>query len=413
MEKIKFEWHSVNDLQPYEHNARKHDTEDVEAIKRSIEQFGFNDPIGIWSDENLIVEGHGRLLAAKELGMEEVPCIRLDHLSDEERRAYALAHNKTAELSAWDFNTLDLELAGIEEIDMSQFGFDSPVEELEAVEDDYEPEIPEEPRTKVGDLYQLGRHRLICGDATDVDTMTRLFRGGKADISFTSPPYNAGHMDVAFSDERGGGIQKGTQKKYLNDDDEKTEEEYLDFLYSNLDILLMFSDEVFYNIGVGAGSKTAIAELLKHYKEQFKDLMYWEKENPIPVIVESVISSAVELIICLGKNGTRSFNHFKDRLFHGVIKGMSASTSNKYADVHKATFPVYLPSEIITRFTEEGGSVLDCFGGTGTTLIACEQLNRVCYMSELEPTYCDIIIDRWETLTGEKAILINDKENMD
>lgn len=220
-------------------------------------------------------------------------------------------------------------------------------------------------------------------------------------------------MDVAFSDERGGGIQKGTQKKYLNDDDEKTEEEYLDFLYSNLDILLMFSDEVFYNIGVGAGSKTAIAELLKHYKEQFKDLMYWEKENPIPVIVESVISSAVELIICLGKNGTRSFNHFKDRLFHGVIKGMSASTSNKYAGVHKATFPVYLPSEIITRFTEEGGSVLDCFGGTGTTLIACEQLNRVCYMSELEPTYCDIIIDRWETLTGEKAILINDKENMD
>lgn len=124
MEKIKFEWHSVNDLQPYEHNARKHDTEDVEAIKRSIEQFGFNDPIGIWSDENLIVEGHGRLLAAKELGMEEVPCIRLDHLSDEERRAYALAHNKTAELSAWDFNTLDLELAGIEEIDMSQFGFE-------------------------------------------------------------------------------------------------------------------------------------------------------------------------------------------------------------------------------------------------------------------------------------------------
>lgn len=177
---ITFEWHSVEDLQPYEHNARKHDTEDVEAIKKSIEQFGFNDPIGIWSDENLIVEGHGRLLAAKELGMEEVPCIRLDHLSDEERRAYALAHNKTAELSAWDFNTLDLELAGIEEIDMSQFGFDSPVEELEAVEDDYEPEIPEEPRTKVGDLYQLGKHRLICGDATDVDVIDRLMGGAES-----------------------------------------------------------------------------------------------------------------------------------------------------------------------------------------------------------------------------------------
>ena len=123
-ETIKFEWHSVNELQPYEHNARKHQTEDVEAIKRSIEEFGFNDPIGIWSDKNLIVEGHGRLIAAKELSLSEVPCIRLDHLTDEQRRAYALAHNKTAELSAWDFNTLDLELAGIQEIDMSQFGFE-------------------------------------------------------------------------------------------------------------------------------------------------------------------------------------------------------------------------------------------------------------------------------------------------
>ena len=123
-ETIKFEWHSLNELQPYEHNARKHEHEDVEAIKRSIEEFGFNDPIGIWSDDNLIVEGHGRLIAAKELGISEVPCIRLDHLTDEQRRAYALAHNKTAELSAWDFNTLDLELAGIQEIDMSMFGFE-------------------------------------------------------------------------------------------------------------------------------------------------------------------------------------------------------------------------------------------------------------------------------------------------
>lgn len=130
---LKVEYFDPKKLTPYEQNARDHREEDVEAIKKSIEEFGFNDPIGIWSDENLIVEGHGRRLAAIELGMKEVPCIRLDHLTDEQRRAYALAHNKTAELSEWNFDTLDLELAGIHEIDMSAFGFDQ-VEEIPQME---------------------------------------------------------------------------------------------------------------------------------------------------------------------------------------------------------------------------------------------------------------------------------------
>lgn len=124
-ETLTIEYHSVSELTPYEHNAREHQKEDVSAIKESIQQFGFNDPIGIWGDNNLIVEGHGRLIACQELGIEEVPCIRLDHLTDEERRAYALAHNKTAELSSWNFKELDLELAGISEFDMSKFGFKS------------------------------------------------------------------------------------------------------------------------------------------------------------------------------------------------------------------------------------------------------------------------------------------------
>lgn len=124
MSGLRIEYHNPNELKPYENNARDHKEEDIGAIRESIRQFGFNDPIGIWSDENLIVEGHGRQLAAIAEGLDSVPCIRLDHLTDEQRRAYALAHNKTAELSAWDFNTLDLELAGIEEIDMSAFGFE-------------------------------------------------------------------------------------------------------------------------------------------------------------------------------------------------------------------------------------------------------------------------------------------------
>lgn len=214
-------------------------------------------------------------------------------------------------------------------------------------------------------------------------------------------------MDIPLSAERGGGTQKSTQVKYLSDDDKRTDEEYFAFLSENMTELLNNAHEVFYNIGVASGSKKAIAELLYSFNDNFKELMYWEKENPMPVILENVISSSVELIIAFGNNGKRNFQHFNDRMFHGVIHGLSASTSNKYADIHKATFPVYLPHEIMTRFCDKDGTVLDCFGGTGTTLIACEQSGRKCYMMELDPRYCDVIIERWENLTGRKAELIN------
>lgn len=410
MSNLKIEYVSKDQLKPYAKNAKLHTDDQVEQIKRSIEEFGFNDPIAVWHEDE-IIEGHGRLLAVMEMPeIETVPIIRLDDLTDEQRRAYMLVHNKLTMNTDFDFELLDSELGDILDIDMSEFGFDIEIEEedpIEAVEDNYEP-IDVESRCKTGDVWQLGKHRLICGDSTDINVFEKLLDGGKADICITSPPYNAGHMDVNLSAERGGGVQKGTQKKYINDDDTQTDAEYFDFLCANLDALLSYCNEVFYNIGVGAGSKKAIAELLYHYQDQFKDLMYWKKENPMPVIVESVISSAVELIICLGSNGSRSFNAFNDRLFHGVIEGLSASTTNKYADVHKATFPVYFPSEVISRFTKKDGTVVDCFGGTGTTMIACEQLNRKCYMIELEPLYCDIILQRWENFTGQKAVLIKE-----
>ncbi len=358
--------------------------------------------------DGVVVIGHGRLMAAKKLGQQEAPVVRADDLTPEQINALRLADNKTNE-SEWDFDFLTTELDNIIDIDMSQFGFEIEIETDEEDSEIVEDEPPEqvETRCKLGDIWQLGNHRLICGDSTDVETIGKLMDGVKADITITSPPYNADHMDVPQSESRGGGLQKSTQKKYLADNDKRTEDEYFDFLCKNMDVLLMYSDEVFYNIGVGSGSKTAITRLLNHYAEQFKDLMYWVKDNPMPVIVESVISSATELILCFGTNGTRSFNHFNDRMFHGVITGHSAATSNKYADIHKATFPVYLPSEIISRFTPKDGIVIDCFGGTGTTMIACEQLKRKCYMCELDPRYCDVIIERWEIFTGEKAVLLN------
>ena len=394
----------VNDITPYEHNPRKND-DAVDAVAASIKEFGFKVPIVVDKD-GIIVAGHTRLKAAKKLGMEQVPCIVADDLTDEQIKAFRLVDNKVAELADWDFSELETELADID-MDMAQFGFDDfDIDANTDIVEDEAPEPPEEPKTKRGQIYQLGRHRLMCGDATSADDFRRLMCGNVADIVITSPPYNTGHMDVALSDERGGGFNKATQKKYINDDDKRTDEEYCEFLNTNIGLLLENAEEVFYNIGVVSGSKNAIANILWVFAEQFKDLLYWEKENPMPIIQENCIASAVELIIALGNNGTRSFNSFNDRMFHGVIKGQSAS-SNKYADIHKATFPVYLPSEIIERFTKKDGSVIDCFCGTGTTLIACEQLGRRCYGIEIEPKYVDVIIERWENLTGQKAVLID------
>ena len=172
---LKIEYLPIKELKPYEKNARKHADADVSTIMKSIEEFGFKDPIGIWSDKNVIVEGHGRLIAAKRLGLKKVPVIRLDDLTDEQRRAYALAHNKTAEMSTWDDELLGSELDDILDIDMSDFGFDlSEEEEVHEVVEVETPEPPEEPKSHYGQIYQLGRHRLMCGDSTKLADVKKL-----------------------------------------------------------------------------------------------------------------------------------------------------------------------------------------------------------------------------------------------
>lgn len=233
---MKIEQIKIEDLKPYERNARKHEAADVAAIVKSIEAFGFNDPVGVWGPQNVIVEGHGRVMAAKQLGMTEVPCIRLDNLTDEQRRAYALAHNKTAELSTWDAELLPLELEDLPTIDMAGFGFDldkvagdflKAREAVKVEEDDFDPGAEVEKRAKLGDIWQLGDHRLMCGDSTDPDAWNRLMDGELADMVFTDPPYG-----VAIGDKNKAlnAVQKAGRRTENIKGDTMTEEQLYEML---------------------------------------------------------------------------------------------------------------------------------------------------------------------------------------
>lgn len=397
--KLKIEYISTEDLKTYANNAKIHTDEQIEQIKTSIREFGFNDPIAVWKN-NEIIEGHGRLIAATELGMDQVPIIRLDGLSDEERRAYMLVHNNLTMNTGFDIDILNLELDDIVDINMEQFGFDIEIEEenpIEVVEDNYEP-IDVESRCKTGDVWQLGNHRLICGDSTDVAVIDSLMDGAKADIAFTSPPYNVGKGATE--------AMEGKESKYNNNDDNKSAEDYIEFLNAYIHCAILNSQYVFMNIQSLANNKIALVDVLSANKNIYADTIIWDKGYSAPALAHNVLNSTFEYIHVFSEKANRNIGTIP---FHGTIDNilhLPPQRHNEYSDIHNATFSVEFASWFITRFAKE--TVLDSFGGTGTTLIACEQLNRKCYMCELDEHYCDIILQRWETFTGKKAVLLND-----
>lgn len=377
----------LSDIKPYEKNPRKND-EAVKYVAESIKQFGFKQPIVIDKD-NIIVAGHTRYKASKNLNLKEVPCIVADDLTDEQIKAYRLADNKVAEKAEWDFELLGEELEDLFDFDMAALGFEEVVEEepAEVEEDDFDVTPPKEAITKPGDIYQLGRHRLMCGDSTSIDDVEKLMNGFKADLLITDPPYNVSY--------------EGKTKDALTiENDSMENDEFRQFLRDAFFCAdsAMKEGAVFYiwhADSEGYNFRGACFDI----GWEVRQCLIWNKNSMV-----------------MG----RQDYHWKHE---PCLYGWKAGAGHLWASDRKQTTildfdrptrnaehptmkPVKLFDYQIQNNTKKEDVVLDLFGGSGTTCIACEQNGRTSYTMELDPKYCDVIINRWETLTGEKAVLL-------
>ena len=379
MENREIVYKNVNDLIPYARNSRTHDTNQVSQIVASIKEFGFTNPILI-DDECLIIAGHGRVQAAQKLNLKTVPTICLDYLTEAQKKAYVIADNRLALNAGWDFDMLKVELNDLNDLDfdVSLLGFDDkeindiladPTEGL--VDEDSTPDLVEDPITVEGDIWLLGNHRLMCGDSTSIDAVDKLMDGNKADMLFTDPPYN-----VAFNGRSG--------KFDVIKNDDLEESEFNSFIDSFISMVHSLKIETYYIC-----CNWAFYGVLQ-LKLQPKACVVWAKN-----------------VFGLGR-GYRHQHEFI--LFDGFIDESITNESDlwniakdsKYK--HPTQKPVALSERAISNSSRQKNKVLDLFGGSGSTLLACEKLDRSAYLMELDPKYCDVIIQRWQEFTGQNAV---------
>lgn len=397
----------IEEIIPYENNVKEHPIEQIEQIKNSIREFGNNDPIAV-DENNVIIEGHGRLIALQELGYEEADCIVLTGLTEEQKNAYRIVHNQLTMNSGFDEEKLKNELLKIT-FDMSNFGLDeemlrelereiNPVEDDDFDIDEALDEI-EEPKTKLGDLYKLGNHYLLCGDSTKQEDVLKLMQGNKADLFLTDPPYNVNYGARGQQYEELGGYDCGMEDRtILNDNMEDTEfREFLKNAFQCADNVMKEGATfyIFHSDSEGYNFRGACHDI----GWQVRQCLIWAKNS-----------------IVLGRQDYQ-WKHepclygWKSGASHNWYSGRSETTilnfdKPKHNDLHPTMKPLDLFGYLVQNSSKKNDIVLDLFGGSGTSIIVCEKLERKCYTMELDPKYCDVIIKRWETLTGRKAELI-------
>lgn len=383
------------DLLPYAMNSRTHSDEQVAQIAASIREFGFTNPILI-DDAAGIIAGHGRLMAAKKLKLDEVPTITLKGLTEAQKKAYVIADNKLALNAGWDTEALTAELRRLQELDfnLDLIGFDSDElaqllepEQVEGLTDEDDvPDVPETPVTVEGDIWVLGNHRLMCGDSTSIDAVDKLMNGAFADMVFTDPPYG-----VAYQSN----MRTKTQK--------------FDVL-KNDDVILDIAP-VIEAASTGWVFVWTSWKVLTLWIEQFASLGYptnqiiWFKGGGGIGDLKKTFSSDYETALVWNRGAELTGKRI------GSVWKVGKDNASDYA--HPTQKPVALAEEAIDKTTRVDYKILDLFGGSGSTLIACEKTNRNAYLMELDPKYCDVIIKRWQDYTGKKAIHADTGEAFD
>ena len=385
-------------------NVRKHGEQNLATIKASLNRFGQQKPIVV--DANGVVRaGNGTLMAAKALGWKEIAVVR-STLAGSEATAYAIADNRTAELAEWDDDALKQTLAAlqIEDDDLAvATGFDA--KEIDAllapdeVKEDEVPEPPVDPITKTGDLWLLGEHRLLCGDSTKAEDVGRLMDGKRADICFTSPPYALG-KSVALSGNKAMADKKRVYDKHNDNPDEWAQ--LMDGWWDSS--VQAVAHTWLVNVQPLAGNKRDLMRWINTRVDRLIDIITWDKGHAAPPMAAGVLASRYEWIIGMGKpDASRAFPLSSWRGTLQSVYEAPPQRNNDYSDIHAATMPVHVPAWIFGTLCDQAQSVYEPFCGSGTTLIAAEQLGRKCYGMEISPAYCDVIVKRWENLTGRKA----------
>jgi len=388
----------MDKLLPYVRNARQHSDEQIAQIAASIAEFGFVNPCLVGAD-GVLVAGHGRLAAARKLGLSTVPVVVLDHLTPTQRRALVLADNRLAELSTWDNDLLRIELEALEDdgFDLDLTGFDADAladllagEEPEhegQTEDDAVPEMPEEPVSKPGDVWRLGPHRLVCGDAITAETYVQLFpHGERADMVFTDPPYNVNYANSAKDKLR------GKHRPILND---ALGAGFHDFLYDALSLLVAHTRGAIY-VAMSSSELGTLQAAFRSAGGHWSTFIIWAKNTF--TLGRADYQRQYEPILYGWPEGAE--RHWCGDRDQGDVWQIKKPQKN---DLHPTMKPVELVERAIRNSSRPGDVVLDPFGGSGTTLIAAEKSGRVARLIELDPKYAEVIVRRWQDWSGKQA----------